>query len=105
MVNLVAASVPGLSADAVRVIDQHGRLLTDPQVSGETDRLDFQTRMEEKLRLQLDKLLTPMLGEGGFSSEIQVELVRETTCDDDLTSVLSKRRPVDTFIGMLPSKA
>jgi len=74
VVNLVAASVPGLSADAVRVIDQHGRLLTDPQVSGETDRLDFQTRMEEKLRLQLDKLLTPMLGEGGFSSEIQVEL-------------------------------
>ena len=30
--------------------------------------------MEDKLRLQLDKLLTPMLGEGGFSSEIQVEL-------------------------------
>ena len=74
VVNLVAASVPGLSADAVRVIDQHGRLLTDPRVSGETDRLDLQTRMEDKLRLQLDKLLTPMLGEGGFSSEIQVEL-------------------------------
>jgi len=74
VVNLVAASVPGLSADAVRVIDQHGRLLTDPRVSGEADRLDLQTRMEEKLRLQLDKLLTPMLGEGGFSSEIQVEL-------------------------------
>ncbi len=74
VVNLVAASVPGLSADAVRVIDQHGRLLTDPRVSGEADRLDLQTRMEEKLRMQLDKLLTPMLGEGGFSSEIQVEL-------------------------------
>ena len=74
VVNLVAASVPGLSADAVRVIDQHGRLLTDPRVSGEADRLDLQARMEDKLRLQLDKLLTPMLGEGGFSSEIQVEL-------------------------------
>lgn len=74
VVNLVAASVPGLSADAVRVVDQHGRLLTDPTVSGETDRLDLQARMEEKLRNQLDKLLTPMLGEGGFSSEIQVEL-------------------------------
>lgn len=73
IVNLVAGSVPSLSVDAVKVIDQHGRLLSSGK-DGDTDRLDLQSRMEEKLRTQVSQLLTPMLGEGNFSSEIQVEL-------------------------------
>lgn len=71
--NLVAGSVPGLSIDAVRVADQHGRLLSEPGgVDG--DRLELQQRMEGKLRDQVAQLLTPMLGEGNFSSEIQIDL-------------------------------
>ena len=73
IVNLVAGSVPGMSPDAVRVADQHGRLLS--QKGGQdADHLELQGRMEEKLRTQLDQLLTPMLGAGNFTSEIQVEL-------------------------------
>lgn len=78
IVNLVAASVPGLSIDAVRVIDQHGRLLSSDK-PGNNDRLEMQGRMEEKLRQQVAALLTPMLGEGNFSSEIQVELDMDQT--------------------------
>ncbi|BEU99516.1 flagellar basal-body MS-ring/collar protein FliF [Novosphingobium olei] len=78
IVNLVAASVPGLSIDAVRVIDQHGRLLSSDK-PGDNDRLEMQGRMEEKLRQQVSALLTPMLGEGNFSSEIQVELDMDQT--------------------------
>ena len=74
IVNLVAASTPGLTPDAVRVADQHGRLISDKTASGDNDRLDLQTRMEQKLRTQVAQLLTPMLGEGNFSSEIQIEL-------------------------------
>ncbi|GEO01761.1 flagellar M-ring protein [Novosphingobium sediminis] len=73
IVNLVAGSVPSLSVDAVKVIDQHGRLLSSAK-DGDSDRLDLQSRMEEKLRTQVSQLLTPMLGEGNFSSEIQVDL-------------------------------
>ena len=73
VVNLVAGSVPGMSADAVRVIDQRGRLLSQGG-SLDADRLELQGRMEDKLRAQLDTLLTPMLGLGNFTSEIQVEL-------------------------------
>lgn len=73
IVNLVAGSVPGLSVDAVKVIDQHGRLLSAGQ-NGDNDRFDLQGRMEEKLRQQVSTLLTPMLGEGNFSSEIQIDL-------------------------------
>lgn len=73
IVNLVAGSVPGMSPDAVRVVDQHGRLVS--QGGGvDGDRLDLQRRFEEKLRAQVDQLLTPMLGQSRFSSEIQVEL-------------------------------
>ena len=71
--NLVAASVPGLSLDAVRIVDQHGRLLSQVD-SANSDRLELQTRMEAKLRSQLDQLLSPMIGSENFSSEIQVEL-------------------------------
>jgi len=84
--NLVAASVPALAIDAVRIVDQHGRLLS--QVGGEeSGRLDLQAQMESKLRTQLEQLLTPMLGEGQFSSEIQVEL--------DMDEVTSARESYD----------
>jgi len=75
IINLVAGSVPGLSIDAVRVVDQHGRLLSQPGgPNSDNDRLDLQARMEQKLRAQIAQLLTPMLGDGNFSSEIQVQL-------------------------------
>ncbi len=73
IVNLVAGSVPGLSVDSVKVIDQHGSLISAPK-SGENDRLDLQSRMEEKLRQQVSALLTPMIGAGNFSSEIQLDI-------------------------------
>ena len=73
IVNLVAGSVPGLNADAVRVIDQHGRLLTAKGMGG-SERLELQGQLEDKLRAQVAQLLTPMLGEGNFSSEVQVDL-------------------------------
>jgi flagellar M-ring protein FliF len=87
VVNMVAASIPGLSPDAVRVADQHGRLLSDTSSSSDSDRLELQTRMEDKLRRQVHTLLTPMLGEGNFTSEIQVDL--------DMNEVTSARESYD----------
>jgi flagellar M-ring protein FliF len=86
VVNLVAASVPGLTTEAVRVVDQHGRLLSE-KGSTDGDRLELQSRMENKLREQVSQLLTPMLGQGNFSSEIQVDL--------DMDQVTSARESYD----------
>ncbi|MGV3482315.1 MAG: flagellar basal-body MS-ring/collar protein FliF [Sphingobium sp.] len=84
IVNLVTGSVPGLSNDEVKVIDQHGRLVSDRNAgNANIDRLNMQSRMEEKLRGQLSQLLTPMFGEGNFSTEIQVDL--------DMNAVTSAR--------------
>lgn len=86
VVNLVAGSVPGLAPEAVRIVDQHGRLLSDRSKS-DSDRLELQSRMEEKLRTQVAQLLTPMLGEGNFTSEFQIEL--------DMDQVTSARESYD----------
>lgn len=87
IVNLVAASAPGMSPDAVRVVDQQGRLLSDPETGKDNDRIELQSRLETKLRGQLDQLLTPILGAGQFSSEIQIEL--------DMDEVTSARESYD----------
>ena len=73
IVNLVAGSVPGMTPDAVKVVDQHGRLLS-AHGGADAERFELQGRMEDKLRRQVSQLLAPMLGEGNFSSQIQVEL-------------------------------
>jgi flagellar M-ring protein FliF len=84
--NLVAGSVPGLSADAVRIVDQHGRLLSQAR-GADSDRLELQSRIEAKLRTQIEQLLAPMIGSDNFSSEIQVDL--------DMNEVTSARESYD----------
>ena len=73
IVHLVAASVPGMSADAVRVVDQNGRLLSSPREDN-LEPLLLQREHEAKLREQIDTLLLPLLGEGNYSAEVQVAL-------------------------------
>ena len=84
--NLVAGSVPGLSPDAVRIVDQHGRLLSQPR-GADSDRLELQSRMEAKLQTQIEQLLVPMVGADNFTAEIQVDL--------DMNEVTSARESYD----------
>jgi flagellar M-ring protein FliF len=74
--NLVANSVSGLPVDNVRIVDQHGRLLSQ-NAGQKASALELQARIEEKLRTQVNQLLTPVLGADNFTSEIQVELDME----------------------------
>jgi flagellar M-ring protein FliF len=73
IVNLVAGSVPGMVPEMVRVADQRGQLLSERQMPG-GEGLTLQREYEDKLRAQIAALLVPMLGDGSFSSEVQVEL-------------------------------
>ncbi|MBD8677844.1 flagellar basal-body MS-ring/collar protein FliF [Sphingomonas sp. CFBP 13720] len=79
IVNLVASSVPGMKPDQVTIIDQMGALLSKPNDgsgdAGATDaRIDYQRRIEDKYRAQLNTMLTPLLGAGNFSAEIQADV-------------------------------
>lgn len=75
IVNLVSGSVPGMTSDQVRVVDQNGRLLSS-ESDDSLDSLTLQREFEEKLREQVTTLLMPLLGDGNFSSQVQVELVQ-----------------------------
>jgi len=80
VVNLVASSVPGMSPDAVTVVDQMGALLSRTGGAGAgTERLDVQTRVEDKYRQQLSQLLTPLVGAGNFSTEVQADVDLDET--------------------------
>ncbi len=84
--NLVAGSVPGLAIDAVRIVDQHGKLLTqprDPQSAG----LDMQNQLEAELTAKVDQLLSPIYGPGAYSAQVRVEL--------DMSEVTSARESYD----------
>lgn len=76
IVNLVASSVPGMKAEAVTIVDQAGALLSKSgQESSAGDaRIDFQRRVEDKYRQQLVQLLTPLLGAGNFTAEVQADV-------------------------------
>ena len=82
IVNLVASSVPGMKPDAVTVVDQMGALLSksgNPADAATSERIDFQRRLEDKYRRQVTQLLTPLVGAGNFTAEVQAEVNLDET--------------------------
>jgi flagellar basal-body M-ring protein/flagellar hook-basal body protein fliF len=84
IVNLVASSVPGMKPDAVTIVDQLGALLSKAGgqsglgASGD-QRIAFQRQIESKYRSQIMQLLTPLVGAGNFSTEIQADVNLDET--------------------------
>ncbi len=78
IVHLVASSVAGLAPDDVSVVDQGGRLLSQPggdATAQATDRqVAVQNRVEDRYRRSLASLLTPIVGEGNFTAEVHADL-------------------------------
>jgi flagellar M-ring protein FliF len=77
IVNLVSSSVPGMKPDDVTVVDQLGALLSksgDAKADGSDERIEFQRRIEDKYRQQLQQLLTPLVGAGNFTAEVQADV-------------------------------
>ena len=79
IVNLVASSVPNMRPEGVTIVDQAGALLSRPAGEGGANalgdaRIDFERRVEDKYRQQITQLLTPLLGAGNFSAEIQADV-------------------------------
>ncbi|ANI78415.1 flagellar basal-body MS-ring/collar protein FliF [Sphingobium sp. EP60837] len=75
IVHLVASSVPELSPDQISLVDQNGRLLSNNDGNAADDRqLAVQSKIEDRYRQSVIALLTPILGEGKFSTEVRAEL-------------------------------
>ncbi len=91
IVHLVAASVPGMAAQAVSVVDQNGKLLSaDSDDAAASQQSRIQNDVEDRYRQSLASLLTPILGAGNFTAEVSADLIfdekqatRETYPADD----------------------
>jgi len=75
ILNLVASSVPGLSPDNVSVVDQAGHLLSRKGGDGSADKqLDMQNQVEQRYIDAISKILTPIVGADGFTTEVHADL-------------------------------
>ncbi len=78
VVNLVASSIPMLSADNVAVVDNHGKLMTDNQTEANIGMTAAQTqhkeKMEELLRQRIDEILTPITGDANVRAQVNLTL-------------------------------
>jgi flagellar M-ring protein FliF len=81
--NLVASSIPELSASQVTVVDQAGRLLSSPDNSSEEGRRDrmFEVahRLEESYANRIQELLTPLVGVGRVRAQVVAQVDMATT--------------------------
>jgi flagellar M-ring protein FliF len=72
--HLVASSVPNLDPNHVSVVDQSGSLLSSDQVSADDRIFQLQLQIEERYRQALINLLSPIVGPGNFSVEVNAEI-------------------------------
>ena len=82
IINLVASSVPGMKPESVTIVDQLGALLSQPGGAGDPagdQRLEVQRKVEDKYRTQLVQLLTPLVGAGNFTAEVQADVNLDET--------------------------
>jgi flagellar M-ring protein FliF len=81
--NLVASSIPDMSAAQVTVVDQAGRLLSAPD--GDSDRgmrdkmFEFAHRLEESYANRIQELITPLVGPGRVRAQVVAQVDMATT--------------------------
>jgi flagellar M-ring protein FliF len=113
IVNLVSTSVANLPKTSVTVVDQNGRLLSDavddPASTLADKQLEYRLRLEEIYRARVESLLTPVVGPGNVSAQVNLDIDftrREQTQDmvvPDQSALLSEQMALEEEISQ-PSR-
>ena len=78
IVNLVSSSVPNLGKNKVSIVNQSGRLLSnaieDPASTASELQFQYRMRIENIYRSRVERLLTPIVGPGNVSSQVNIEI-------------------------------
>lgn len=78
IVHLVASSIPDLAPDRVTVVDQFGRMLSNPDPDSDAARgakqFEQQRRQEAVYVQRIQELLEPMTGPGRVSAQVSVDM-------------------------------
>ena len=106
IVHLVSSSVPSLPSDNVTVVDQHGNLLSKPTdgiTSAMSNRqLDYTMKLEQVYRQRVISLLTPILGAGNITAQVNVDVdfttqnITEEVVDPEGSAIRSEQATQDT---------
>lgn len=110
IVNLVAMSVEGLTADHITVTDTNGQSLYQPKGDGGLDgmtttQFEYKNTFEANLENRLEQLLTPILGPGRSLAKANVELdfsqrtIRKELYDPNATVVRSEQKSEESTSG------
>ncbi len=102
IMNLVAASVPSMSATDVTVVDSKGRLLSKSESSvgvGLSSRqLEYKRTVENDLSHNIENILTPVVGEAKVRAQVVAEMdftmleMTQESYNPDLPAVRSEHR-------------
>jgi len=78
IINLVASSIPSLSANRVTVVDQDGQLLNEgagQNMFTNTDRFfDYRQSLEHQYSQKIQDMLTPILGFGRVKAKVSADI-------------------------------
>ena len=76
--HLVSSSVPGLNEENVTIVDQFGKLLSnpidDPDAIMSDSQLQHRVRLENIYRSRVISIITPIVGAGNVSAQINLDL-------------------------------
>ena len=76
--HLVSSSVSGLNEENVTIVDQYGKLLSNPIDNPESilsnSQLQHRVRLENIYRSRVISIITPIVGAGNVSAQINLEL-------------------------------
>lgn len=78
IVHLVAASIEGMDAEDVTVVDQNGRLLTANNsahgMAGSASQLAYTRKLEQEYIKRIEDILIPIVGEAGVRAQVVAEV-------------------------------
>lgn len=88
IVYMVSGSVTGLPAGNVTVVDQNGRLLTQPDSNGRdlnTSQLKFTSELESRYQRRIETILAPVVGSGNVHAQVtaQVDYASREQTDEE----------------------
>ncbi|WNO07922.1 flagellar basal-body MS-ring/collar protein FliF [Teredinibacter sp. KSP-S5-2] len=107
--NLVASSIPELDIENVTVVDQKGNLMSvgaeDEKLVIAAQHLDYTRKIENDIVLRVRRLLTPLIGDGNFKTEVAADIdfteieQAEESFNPDLPAVRSEQTLEEQRVG------
>ena len=105
IVHIVSSSIPNMSSDNVTVVDQYGKLLSkpenDPNIALTEKQLNHRIKIESLYRERILSLVSPIVGAGNITAEVNVEMdftntqTTEETFDPESIAPRSEQNSLD----------